>query len=149
MKKTVVLLLVMTVFAAALYGCGGDASTEAPDISELSEELQNEIKQTRLDGILARDNKEFYKDATLDDVRINMYYGTYNDSVVMMISDSFSMYTQALRDERIAGVKFRYTTGQGITVWNDGAFYSLEDAYKQKLLTRKDLKKIAAIQNDW
>ena len=145
MKRTLAILLVMTMFAAILGGCSGEP-VEPPYISELDEEIQNAIKQTCLDEVQADDSEGYFKDKTIDDVDIDRYYGTYNDCVVVKIY-GFYEYTQALWEDRVAGVKIQYYNGCRISAWKDGVFYELKDAYEQGLLTRKDIKKIAAIQN--
>ncbi len=65
---------------------------------------------------------------TCDDVFITRFYGLCSSgAAVMMMTASGLGYTQALTSETVAGLKFRYSDSNQITVWHDGKFHKLGD----------------------
>ena len=66
------------------------------------------------------------------------YYGEYNGAHVGFIH-GILMYTQALSSETVAGVTFRYNSGQKMLVYFDGELMRLGEAYDRGLLTQEDL----------
>jgi hypothetical protein len=62
---------------------------------------------------------------SVGDVRIDHYFGTYGDSVALMISDNYLGYAGAIWHEEVAGHTFNYRNGQRVLVWNNGEFYTL------------------------
>ena len=77
----------------------------------LTEQIANSIKQTRVNWLNAQG---YITDAALDDVSIDGYYGTYNGSVAVMISDAYHDYTQALWELTVGGVTFYFNS---IVIW--------------------------------
>ena len=81
----------------------------------LSAEVEKAIKKT-----VAKDLRSFPYPiliATVKDVTIDRYYGTYNNCVAVMISNAYTEYPQALWDDVIAGVIFHYYDGNVIVIW--------------------------------
>ncbi|MCL2369942.1 MAG: hypothetical protein FWC80_01760 [Firmicutes bacterium] len=105
-------------------------------------ELDSEIALTiRQDYIVA----SVRQDANVvDEVIIHVYYGTFNNSVVLALSGMDSiLIDQYGGSETIAGKTFSYTQiGFQILVWNDGSFFTLTDAHTQNLLTDDNIVKI-------
>lgn len=66
------------------------------------------------------------------------YYGDYNGAHVGFIN-GILMYTQALTSETVAGVTFRYNSGQKMLVYFEGELMHLGEAYDRGLLTRENL----------
>ena len=66
------------------------------------------------------------------------YYGEYGGAHVGFIN-GILMYTQALTSETVAGVTFRYNSGQKMLVYVDGELMRLGEAYDRGLLTQEDL----------
>ena len=66
-----------------------------------------------------------------------------------VVLDFGELTSQAYSSETVAGVTFYYTTGAQMSVWKDGEFYSLQEAYDQELLTKTDLKRLAKENNAW
>jgi len=137
MKKKLVYIgvaLIMCISIGFFSGCG----EKQP--KELSVEKQLQIKQDYWN--------ENYKDntngVTVSDIKISKYYGTYSESVVLMIKENA---TQALWQDDIGGVLFKYNDGNQIIVWKDSQFYGLREAYESAFLSKNDLKNIAKIQN--
>lgn len=82
--------------------------------AELSVETKQAIKETR-----AYDLRHEYSEdgATAEDVNIIHYYGTYNGCIALMYTDKYSNYDSAIWDVEIAGVTFRYYSGNRICIW--------------------------------
>ena len=76
------------------------------------------------------------------DFQIDHYFGTYNDSLALMVRRRDSSFPDVVWEEEVAGVIFHYNSGQSILVWHDGAFYSLPNAYEQGLLTAENIRAI-------
>ena len=140
-----VLLVMIMFFSVILSACANKEPENTNNMVELSKEIEIEIKQTHLDYLLTKNG---YQDTTIDDIYIQKYYGTYNGCVVVMIQDKLSGVNGAIKEATIADVKFYYGSGNiSIQIWKEQKFYELQSAYDQGLLTKEDLKKIAAIQN--
>ncbi len=69
------------------------------------------------------------------------YYGQYGEAHVGFIN-GIMMYTQALTSETIAGVTFRYNTGQKLQVYFEGELMGLQEAYDRGALTVEELTEI-------
>lgn len=132
MKKTLMtisLILVFCCFISILAGC-----VNAP--TDLDEAVEGEI----IDAFVAVHSQDSYP-VTEDEVSLRCY-GAFDGVYVLFVDVSGWAYTMAIKNEVIAGVKFVYSCGQTLTVYADGAFYSLSEAYENKILSRQDLKAV-------
>ena len=77
---------------------------------------------------------------TTEDLSI-ISYGEYNGAYVGFINGIF-MYTQAFTCETVAGVTFRYNTGQKLLVYFEGELIGLQQAYDRGALTVEALETI-------
>ena len=77
----------------------------------------------------------------LNKIIISNYFGTYNESVILMIYHGG--YYQVVTNDVIDGIKFTYPTSIEIKVYNNGAFCNLSKAYENKLITRDELIEIS------
>lgn len=77
---------------------------------------------------------------TTEDLSI-ISYGEYDGAHVGFINGIF-MYTQALTSETVAGVTFRYNTGQKLLVYFEGELIGLQQAYDRGALTVEALETI-------
>jgi hypothetical protein len=129
MKKLISVAAVMLaiLMGVAMTGCGNN-------VGKLSAEVELQIKQDFADNW----------GASVESVKIYKYYGTYNESVVIMVQ-SGALPTPW--QDNIDGVIFKYNDGHPIIVWKSGQFYELREAYENDLLSKKDLQSIAEIQN--
>lgn len=127
--------------ADALIAMRGVAGLSEPSIippipeslEPLSEEIELKIKTDWLKP---------FESVNLADAWIKFYFGAYNDSIALMISDAFTAYAYSMWSEEVAGIWFVYRDGQPVYVWNDGEFYRLSLAYDKGLLTEQDLLNI-------
>ena len=69
------------------------------------------------------------------------FYGAFDDVYVVLV-DTSDAYILPFEKEVIADVEFIYEKGQELTVYTNGAFYSLPDAYKNNILSLQDLKAV-------
>lgn len=90
-------------------------------------------------------NKKSNKDA--DFYNVQRYYGEYNGSVVIMFRMPMPGWL-VVREETVAESAFRYNTPADISVWKNGSFYSLKEAYKGGVLTKKEIASIAEIHKE-
>ena len=123
---------------------------------KLSVKTENELKQAYLEQIV--------KDTSLsiDGVRVNKYYGTYKDNVVVKIYSDY-MCIEPITDMEvyIGGVLFMcYWDAQTYVYHNNrkgdeeeaeqiktGTFYTVTEAYEKGLLTREQVLSIACYHN--
>lgn len=107
------LLTAQDLQGIANYHANGTSPT-----GELSTEIANTIKK-----LAAKNMRESeltpVEDAKAADFSIIRYYGTYNDSVAIMVNDPYHDYPAVELDinETIAGVLFHYTNPNRIIVW--------------------------------
>ena len=99
-----------------------------------------QVKQTYVDRFL----KDKHPEATVADVIVTRYLGTYNGSFVAVLNDEFNKYfTEYVVECKYEGFNFSYSNGYPIRVWNSGKFCDIPYAFKQELLTRENLQIIA------
>ncbi|PKM62407.1 MAG: hypothetical protein CVU97_05530 [Firmicutes bacterium HGW-Firmicutes-21] len=77
------------------------------------------------------------------DIYIGKYYGPYSGCYALFISDWNSCYTQAIRDEYIAGYRFRFSDGQLLMVYCDSAFVEINTAYNTGIITKDDVRDLS------
>ena len=77
-------------------------------------------------------------------VPMERYYGVYGDCVPVMFSHNAPA---VMTYEEIDGITLVYGSTIHITVWRNGAFYSLGEAYSQGYLTREQIVAIADVHN--
>lgn len=81
-------------------------------------------------------------------VRINNYYGSYNDTYVLTLRGPFG-YAAVIKDFSVSGYKFYYTQEE-FMVWRKqpmGKLYTLQGAFDRGFITENDLKSIAYYNN--
>lgn len=107
----------------------------------LNEEIEVDIKKSY---ILNYCNNEI----GLDDIKIEEYYGLYNDYYAILIKELNKGDSGALRDVVIAGITFKYPfSNREILLWKDDKFVSLVEAYEDGLIQIDDLIKIHKMFN--
>ncbi len=124
------------MIAAAFMGCTGPAfgsSSKDTNGNGLRDDVELEIMQAKYRTM---ENIDPQKSTVT-------YYGTYNGAVVVNIRHSELVYATAISEEKVAGVTFIYSdSGDSITVWYEGEFHRLLEAYELGILTDKDIAKI-------
>lgn len=113
--------------------------TQKPDVNELDADELLLVKQAYLDMKIERGWPD---DMTTDNIRVLEYCGTYCGCVAVMLTSNGSVYTTAIGTETVAGVPIMYSDSNRIYVCKDGAMYTLEEAYAERMLRRSDIRKI-------
>lgn len=110
-------------------------------LEPLSQEMELRIKADRIEQLLERTPVHLLPEEgfSIDGVLIFRYFGTYSDSVTLIIEDAYTR-TAGFWEAEIAGYNFEGS--RSIMVWNDGQFYSLCKAYDEGFLTTEDIKTI-------
>lgn len=72
------------------------------------------------------------------------YCGDYKNATAVLIYGKNTSYTQALWNEEVDGVTFRYNDGNYIVVFDGTKFHRLSEAFEKGLLTHDDLAEIAS-----
>jgi hypothetical protein len=113
--------------------------TQKPDVNELDADELLLVKQAYLDMKIERGWPD---DMTTDNIRVLEYCGTYRGCVAVMLTDNQTFYAAAIGTETVAGVPIMYSNSNRIYVCKDGAMYTLEEAYAERMLRRSDIRKI-------
>ena len=139
-------MLVGVTSCAATPGKGEETTVENPDVDQPDAALLEQIKRDYFYHFY----NSFYEYDPETSVIVDQCYGVYNGCVAVRLSAvGYGDYFGVLMDEEVENVVFHYWSSQKIEVWKDGVFYSLQEAYDEKLLTLTDLQSIAKIQNAW
>lgn len=102
----------------------------------INEEIELDIKRSYISNFC---NNEI----GLDEIKIEKYYGCYNNYYAILIKELNKGDTGALRDVVIEGLTFRYPySNREILLWKSGEFINLTKAYENNLIQKDDLIKI-------
>ena len=152
---------VVLFFLVTLCNCGSPSASSKPpeDISIFepkpipepvpiedfnNTELGKRIRQDYLNLIIANGAHVV---SSISSVWIEVYYGTYNGSIPVMLGVTGSGYQGIAGTTDIDDVPFCYNSSQTIIIYNSGRFYELNDAYEHGLLTQDDLRDISDLHN--
>ena len=100
-----------------------DPDNHVPDITE------NRIRQ---------DYCKAYPNLTEDQIRLR-FMGVFDEVYVMFVDVKDMMYAEVITVEDVGGFLFVYSCSHKMQVWQDGAFYTLPQAYAAGILTKEDL----------
>ena len=115
---------------------------------KFNEKTEIRIRQDAFDTYI-KPYPETFIGVTVNDIWISHYFGTYNDSVVVMINGWLG-YDMGFLHYTVADVSFEWTMHQFPHVWKDGKFHhGLQEAYDAGWLTKNDLEEIAVRHNIW
>ncbi len=106
------LLTVGDLQSIANYHNNGIEYAEALDAN-----IELAIKETAAEVIRTRESNP-HMEASAADVSIVGYYRTYNDSVAVIVNDSFTDYPAVIWEETIESVTFVYS-GANIIIWKN------------------------------
>lgn len=93
-------------------------------------------------------NRQWYDQIKYDYVRQNNYrvdelsldvYGEYNGTYVFIIDGPWGYPGIEVGTVEIGGVEFYFSSPRIPEAYNNGSFYSLQEAYDEQLLTHNDL----------
>jgi hypothetical protein len=125
-----------------------DVKDETPEGEEVKDgtfpvldaETEKRILQDYFDTRVKPEDPE----ATVNNIRIERYCGTYNGVVAAKFT-GFFVYADVVWGEVIAGLQFYYPEIEPVFAWKDGSLYRLREAYDLGLLTGDDIKSIHEI----
>lgn len=120
-------------------------STNDKDELMLSEEQTLYIKQSYISQFL---DKACFAKATINDVKIDGYYGIYNECIAVYMSDNYHGYAGLVWQESIGGIKLEYFDSRSILILKERRFCKIKQAYNEKMLKVEDLRNIALIHNN-
>ena len=110
-----------------------DTQITEDNTSNIDKETTEEIKAA---FIAAHVNDE--PPVTEDEISLRCY-GVFDNVYVLFVDVESWGYTGAIETDIIADVQFIYSCSQKMTVYSDGTFYSLPDAYENGILSRDEL----------
>ncbi len=142
-RKYTYLLLVLLATTLLFCSCGLNLTKHSIGVDENGITLLSEkaIERIERDYFLHEIKQQKRLDVY---VPMERYYGVYGDCVpVMFAHGAFDEITH----EEIDGITLVYGSTIHITVWRNGAFYSLGEAYSQGYLTREQIVAIADVHN--
>lgn len=141
MKKILILILTLSMIAAAFMGCTQKPSFGASSADTNENGLRDDVEVKILKGY----HKKNELTAEFDEKDFQLqYYGTYNGAVAYRIWHKATPYTVWTYKDTVGGVEFTYERNNKIQVWYNGAIYTLQEMYDQDVLTTDDLVKINA-----
>jgi|GEM_PF-6477485 len=82
---------------------------------------------------------------TIRDVVIFRYCGMYNGCAVVLIGGCGWGFAQVCTTRTVADIAFEYGDANQLRVLKSGVFFTLEEAYSEKLIAKDDLLKIAEV----
>lgn len=108
---------------------------------DIKEEIELEIKKSYISNFC---NSEI----GLDEIKIERYYGYYNNYYAILIKELNKGDTGALKDVVIEDLTFSYQySNKEILLWKSGKFVNLTKAYENGLIQKDDLIKINQMFN--
>ncbi len=121
-----------------------DGFLNGKDISVYNECTMNEPLYSKIKADHLKTLSWDYE--TVSDVGISEFVGPFESGAyVMKIGTKSTCYTEAEVEINVGGVEFLFNNGHLPTVWKDGSFYSLEEAFETGLLTAEEVAIFKAI----
>lgn len=148
-KRGIALIVAVVVLVAVLAVTTIIISSRINSSSSSGDNINGSLTSTQIKQIKTDYLATLSEKGTISDVFFDHYYGTYNGSVVLMITDSFSDYHSAEWGLEVAGQNFLFSDGREISVWNRGSFYNLSSAYEKGLLSQEEINNINNLQKGY
>jgi len=132
-KSCILLAVLLTMVAAVLLnGCFGDKMEF--ELQGLSESTMRQIKH---DLLYFEHGENIPPDVTVDNIRIDYYFGTYNNHIVFARLG----YIDAISSIIIAGYEFTFpTSGTFMFAWRNGQIFDIQEAFQKGLLSRNNIR---------
>lgn len=143
MKKTLICLLIF-IFIFSFTSCTKDGTSSlvpisAYDSKEISQELSSKIKIAYNDFY----NSTYGEDFLPSNWAVGRYCGNYNGCEIVFMQPAEDFLTSpAVTAILVAGYKIMLSHDWKPLVYNDGEFYSLEQAYELEFLSELDVYEI-------
>ncbi len=139
MKKILILLLMLSMIAAAFMGCAEKFGSSSKDTNGngLRDDVELEIMEVYHNASnLLKDEKFKPSNFTIE------YFGTYNGAVAVRITCKSILYPDVVTEEMVGEIQFTYGNSNKIKIWANGKFRSLSNAYGDGILTDADVEAI-------
>ncbi|MCL2487508.1 MAG: hypothetical protein FWE80_02375 [Oscillospiraceae bacterium] len=107
----------------------------------LSAEREREIKEDYIAWQISSSPNAYlhFQNLTLDDIYIEKYLGTYNDSVALFITAKGQGYQDVVSQGTLAGFLFKFGSSQRLYIHKNSMFVDLFEAYHSGLITEHDV----------
>ena len=131
MKKYLIILfsaILSCLMLFAFSGCGPELEDQEVPVA-LQESTEKEI----ISAYVASS-----KDPVTEEEVSLRCYAVFDGVYVLFVNANWS-YAEVVTTDTVAGVKFVYSNAHEMTVYSDGDFYSLSEAYKNNILSKNDL----------
>lgn len=109
---------------------------------DIPEDVKNTILVTYLEMVKADGEEK----ATIDEVHLHTYLGSYNNTYILILDYDKYAYLQWVASEKIANIIIERPNSNPIRAWHNGVFYTLQEAYDNQFLTISDLLDIATCE---
>jgi len=139
MKRIFVLLLTVSMIAAAFIGC-----TQKPAFGSSSADTNG--NGLRDDVELEILKHRFGENADPNDYIVECY-GSYNGAIVLTMRIKNATYPGIADYETVSGFEFCIIDGIKISVWYNDRLYELKDAFDSGILTVEDVENIHSKQS--
>lgn len=106
--------------------------------SEKSVDVDDKIKCEYIKTYLLKE----YPYANINDVFIEKRYGIYNNAHVLILTNNYEEYNSIITKESILNYVFEYSNHNSALLYYNEKFYTLKEAYRSKILSLDDLKRI-------
>ena len=164
LKSTKISLsFLILICLAAFLGCSGNNGEEKPIKGNFEEwgldgKTEMQIKQDYLDAFIKPD----FVEATIEDVWIEKFYGIYgaravdvainkHDSgiakVAVIMGSSYDELDNTKWSFKIEDVLFKFEDKNEILIWREEEFYTLQEAFDQKMLEMFEIFQISGYHN--
>lgn len=127
-RKTVVMLVASVMLLPHLFSCQSGIADELKLREDFLVVFGDEYKGTEAAW-------------ELEDIHVQRYFGRYRGCEVVYMSCPLC-YTEALRPVEVAGYTIVFGSGQEVYVYKDSKFYTIEEAYNAKLITKANVRSI-------
>jgi hypothetical protein len=113
------------------------------DGEEIMHDKKNNLRDKAIRCYFDKYIKSNRTNASIEDVWLFQYLGTYNNSFVGVFLDRQNCsFIDLLHPYIVEGLDFSYSDGYEILVYNNEEFYNLQYAYSEGLISYEDLYKI-------
>jgi hypothetical protein len=136
-KKMRLILLLLVCFTGSCAYTEKKAEVKDGIFPGLDAETERRIIQDFFDTYVKPGDPK----ATVNDIWVAGYYGTYNGVIAVRFGDFFE-HADVETEESVAGINFTYPNPKPNYAWKDGILYRLREAYDLGLLTDDDVKNI-------
>jgi|GEM_PF-6241398 len=135
--------------ALLLLGAGCNNNTLATNNPEKAVQILKLDAETEI--FIRHDYFRQLGDTNVDfkDIFIKRYYGTYAGSIAVIMAINGAFPPPAIDEIEVEGFVFLFNTGWHITIWHEGEYYSIQNAYSAGLLTIDDLRTINKLSKEY